>query len=230
MRLSKLENKKIKFMVHNLKYEGLFLGIGKKKGTSIVGLLFDNVLEAMGTTISSLMLVHPDDIVSNDMRSKALVIRAKEILRNHKHSKNDDLYFPKHQIKILAFPQRQETVLVVDNEPSIREILFYELQELGYCPIIVSNVGEALRVLNNTIVDKIIIDLIMPQISGEDLMFNVIENHPDVDIVIISGHIDKLDALRKASKSRVCLKYVSVMDKPCSMNKLQIALNTCGIV
>jgi len=104
-RLSKLIGIRIRFKFQGFKYEGTFLGIGKKKGTDILGLLFEDIYEAIGKKISSWALVHPDDIEPTNKPATILTKRAKEIFKEHHHTKNEDIYYPPHQMKIITVNQ-----------------------------------------------------------------------------------------------------------------------------
>lgn len=212
--------------MRHLKYEGTFLGVGKKKGTGVAGLIFGDVLEAIGCRISSLIMVHPDDIIpSHNIRSKALIARAREIFREFPYFKSDEIYYPAYQIKVLTLPKDKETVLVVDDNPCIREVLQEELDELGYYSVVASGVKEALEILDCTLIDKIIIDLVMPVISGETLLFNVLEEHPNIDIILISGNYDKLELLREELPET----NIPIVKKPCTLSNLNHALSVCGV-
>jgi CheY-like chemotaxis protein len=229
MKLSKLVGKRIKFWAHDLKYDGTFLGAGKKIGTNIGGLVFSDVCESIGCEISSLMMIHPIEIIpNNEIISKAMVSRAKEIFKENNCKKGNDFYYPPNQIKLITFPNKRETVLVVDDNASIRMCLRVELRKLGYSPTVASTTKEAFEVLECVTIDKIIIDLALPDNSGEALLFNVLENHPDIDIVIISGSKNKLSTIRK-KRIEMEKSNVQIINKPCQTSTLKTALTTCGI-
>jgi len=96
--------KRIKFKVsHNMKYEGTFLGIGKKKGTHIIGLLFGDVRE-VGIEILSIMMIHPDNITTTNIKFKTFIDATRELFRNHNCSKSKNIYYPSYQIAMVNLP------------------------------------------------------------------------------------------------------------------------------
>jgi diguanylate cyclase (GGDEF)-like protein len=58
------------------------------------------------------------------------------------------------------------SVLVVDDDKNIRDLLDYNLKQIGYDTIIVENVHKAKEAIDLTIPDLIIADVMMPDIDG----------------------------------------------------------------
>jgi len=61
---------------------------------------------------------------------------------------------------------RQSTVLVVDDEPTIRSFLRRYLQDAGYAVCEAGNVEEALNMLDESAVDAVVLDIRMPDPMG----------------------------------------------------------------
>jgi CheY-like chemotaxis protein len=78
-------------------------------------------------------------------------------------------------------------ILVVDDEPCIRESLGGLLMALGYDVAEADNGVSALSHLNRTIPDLIVTDLNMPQMSGLELISHVRSRYPSISIVAMSG-------------------------------------------
>lgn len=83
-----------------------------------------------------------------------------------------------------------ETVLVVDDELYILEILGKMLHRLGYKVKLVDNGREAINVYkeNSDEIDIVILDLMMPEMDGRDVFFGLKEIDPDVKIILASGY------------------------------------------
>lgn len=79
-------------------------------------------------------------------------------------------------------------VLVVDDEKNIRQGLGKALEMDGYDVLLAENGQEALTLLSQDEVDLIVADLRMPKISGEELLKRVVETHPTVPVIILTGH------------------------------------------
>lgn len=78
-------------------------------------------------------------------------------------------------------------ILVVDDEPSIRESLGMLLMSVGYDVAIAENGVSAVSPLNAIVPDLIVTDLNMPQMSGIELIAHVRSQHPSIAIVAMSG-------------------------------------------
>jgi CheY-like chemotaxis protein len=78
-------------------------------------------------------------------------------------------------------------VLIVDDEPSVRESLGLLLTSVGYDVAMAENGVGALLQLNQTVPDLIVTDLNMPQMSGMELISHVRSWYPSVSIVAMSG-------------------------------------------
>ena len=83
---------------------------------------------------------------------------------------------------------RQPRILVVDDDPNIRELLTQEFAEAGYAVDIASNGRQALTVVRQDRPDLIVLDVMMPEMNGFDVAA-VLKNDPltmDIPIVILS--------------------------------------------
>lgn len=78
-------------------------------------------------------------------------------------------------------------ILVVDDEPCIRESLGMLLVASGYDVAEAENGVSALAHLNRTVPDLIVTDLNMPQVSGLELISHVRSRYPSISIVAMSG-------------------------------------------
>ena len=78
-------------------------------------------------------------------------------------------------------------ILVVDDDPSIRESLGMLLMSEGYDVAMADNGVSAVSHLDITIPDLILTDLNMPQMSGVELISHVRSRYPSISIVAMSG-------------------------------------------
>lgn len=78
-------------------------------------------------------------------------------------------------------------VLVVDDEPSSRQLCLELLQGLGYASEAVDSAEKAIAVLEDGQVDIVVSDVHMPGGSGMDLLRTIKENHPSVDVLVMTG-------------------------------------------
>jgi CheY-like chemotaxis protein len=78
-------------------------------------------------------------------------------------------------------------ILVVDDEPSIRESLGMLLTSAGYDVALAENGVSAVSQLDRAVPDLIVTDLNMPEMSGMELISHVRSRHPATLIVAMSG-------------------------------------------
>src|SRR5689334_7529110 len=83
---------------------------------------------------------------------------------------------------------RKTKVLVVDDEPAIREVLEMILQEWGYDVRLASDGAEAKEMVESYDPDIVISDVVMPQLSGLDLLRCLKAGNPNRPVILITAH------------------------------------------
>jgi CheY-like chemotaxis protein len=63
-----------------------------------------------------------------------------------------------------------QTILVVDDEPTVRQVLHDVLADEGYHVLVAASGPQALTTLTTVVVDVIVSDLMMPGMSGEHVL------------------------------------------------------------
>jgi PAS domain S-box-containing protein len=91
-------------------------------------------------------------------------------------------------------PAGSESILIVEDDPSVRELAVMILRNCGYQVQESNNAFEALRLLKrNPEFDLVVTDVIMPQMSGKDLYDQIKSQLPQIKVLLMSGYTD--DAL-----------------------------------
>jgi CheY-like chemotaxis protein len=85
------------------------------------------------------------------------------------------------------------TVLIVDDDPDFRELAGGALRAAGYGVAEAGGVRAALRVLDRIVFDLVVIDAVLPEGSGYDLVVRFRADRFDVPIVFISAHLAEVD-------------------------------------
>jgi DNA-binding NtrC family response regulator len=80
------------------------------------------------------------------------------------------------------------SVLVVDDEKNIRAGLGKALEMDGHNVILSENGKDAWEIVEQEEIDLVIADLKMPELSGEDLLRQVVHSYPTVPVIILTGH------------------------------------------
>ncbi len=80
------------------------------------------------------------------------------------------------------------SLLVVDDEPSIRESIQRALEQSGYAVATAGDANSAAAWLARSAVDLVLCDVRLPGMSGLDLLPRIRDRHPDARVVVITGH------------------------------------------
>lgn len=78
-------------------------------------------------------------------------------------------------------------ILVVDDEPSVRESLAEYLEDCGYAVRMAASAEEALQSIQEQPADAMIVDLRLPGLSGEELIERAHADSPRTRFVIHTG-------------------------------------------
>ena len=109
----------------------------------------------------------------------------------------------------------KNTILVVDDEPDIRDLIKDILDDEGYQVSTAEN-GEAARLaLSQHRPDLILLDIWMPDIDGITLLKEFKQHDPKLTIVMMSGH-GTIETAVEATRLGAC----DFIEKPLSMAKL----------
>ncbi|MGA2639442.1 MAG: response regulator [Spirochaetia bacterium] len=87
-------------------------------------------------------------------------------------------------------PRGTETILLVDDDSSVRSVAWIALEEAGYFVIEESGAEEALSevVARNITVALLVTDVVMPRISGKELARRLQQSCPWLRVLYISGY------------------------------------------
>jgi putative nucleotidyltransferase with HDIG domain len=115
--------------------------------------------------------------------------------------------------------QRPFRLLIVDDMEAMRMALEDSLRFQGYDALSVGSAEEALDRLRSEQFDLLLTDQAMPGLSGIELAEATARIHPDMPIVLLTGHTDV--ELAKASLQRGASDYVT---KPVNIHELPIVI------
>jgi DNA-binding response OmpR family regulator len=107
------------------------------------------------------------------------------------------------------------TLLVVDDEPTLRETLAYNLEHDGYRVVTAADGREALERFRAERPDLVVLDLMLPELSGVEVC-RIIRQESDVPILMLTAkdsEVDKVVGLEVGADD-----YVT---KPFSLRELQ---------
>ena len=115
---------------------------------------------------------------------------------------------------------RRGRVLVVDDEPSIRDLVAFKLSDDGYECEKAGNAEEALALIAQSAYDGILSDINMPGIDGVEMLRRIRMTDPDVAVVMMTGAPDiavALEAMR--------LGAYDFLSKPLNLDVLSLTVD-----
>ncbi len=106
------------------------------------------------------------------------------------------------------------SILVVDDEQGIRQVLQDVLGDEGHQVFAVEDGFQALEILEKEAVDLVILDVWLPNMGGIDVLKRVRGGWPDIEVVVISGHANINMAVQA-----VKIGAFDFLEKPLSLEK-----------
>ena len=84
----------------------------------------------------------------------------------------------------------KETILVVDDEDSLRTVIVDLLSHLGYCTLSASSAQEAMELAREYQgrIDLLLTDVMMHPLSGPALAEKLMRSRPEMKVIFISGY------------------------------------------
>jgi PAS domain S-box-containing protein len=111
-----------------------------------------------------------------------------------------------------------ETILLVEDDISVREFAVEALNTLGYKVIWASNGQTAIELVetDSPHIDLLITDIVMPEMNGEELAKRIKAIYPELKIIFVSGYTDN----HLLHDDGTLGKEVNFIQKPYSIEKL----------
>lgn len=117
------------------------------------------------------------------------------------------------------------TVLIVDDEESVRKFVDRVLRSAGYQTVVASDGTEAIDVVLKSAPDILVTDMMMPKMAGDELARRLRQHQPSIKVLYLTGFADSL------FKEKLTLwEGEAYLDKPCSVKGLlqAVSLLACG--
>lgn len=116
-----------------------------------------------------------------------------------------------------SLPRGDETVLVVDDESSLRDLITAILQPLGYTILEAGSGAEAIQKSDSFAgrIDILLTDVIMPGMNGKELAKTIAARRPETKIIYMSGYTDNAIAHHGVLDQGIVL-----LEKPITADKL----------
>ena len=113
------------------------------------------------------------------------------------------------------------TILIIDDEASLRSIFQVSLERAGYRVLTAEHGKHGLRLLDQEKVDLIFVDIFMPEMDGMELIPLIRKTRPATKMIAISGKSSVMDCLDAAKQ----LGAHDALKKPFSRQELLDAVS-----
>jgi CheY-like chemotaxis protein len=111
-------------------------------------------------------------------------------------------------------------LLVVDDEAEIRDVVQRVLNDAGYATAVATTGPAALTfVANEGAFDLYVIDLLMPEMRGDELTRQLRQRDPHAKVLYYTGYADLFEANKRVGENEAFL------DKPASAAELREAVS-----
>src|SRR5262245_48879065 len=111
------------------------------------------------------------------------------------------------------------SILIVDDEPGIRQSLSGVLEDEGFVVETVASGEECLQAFEKRLYTCVLLDVWLPGLDGLETLSRLKSNYPDVSVVMISGH-GRIETAVRATK----LGAYDFIEKPLSLEKTVLAV------
>jgi PAS domain S-box-containing protein len=120
--------------------------------------------------------------------------------------------------ELQEMPPAAATILVVEDDPDVREMIVGILSDLGYQTLVAADGPEALAILSrDQPVDLLFTDIVMPAgISGTDLAREASRLRPDLKVLLSSGYAREANQSRSA---RVEFPFIAKPYRPAALEQ-----------
>jgi signal transduction histidine kinase len=113
----------------------------------------------------------------------------------------------------------QKTILLVDDESDIREVLSMPLGDLGYRVSEAETGDQALKIFRAIRPSIVLTDIKMPGMDGIELLQKIKHENPETEVIMITGHGDMELAIRSLKN-----EATDFITKPINVDALEIAV------
>jgi CheY-like chemotaxis protein len=121
---------------------------------------------------------------------------------------------PSHCFEIMTSTAQDPKILLVDDNAVVRDMLVDLVGSLGYTADAASGGAEALALFDRNRYDIVLTDLLMPGMSGWEVLAAVRQRNPRMPVVIITGTAPTIGDPRAAQPG------VAVLRKPVDVKAL----------
>lgn len=115
-----------------------------------------------------------------------------------------------------------KTILVIEDEDMVRDMAVKALQAFGYNTLDASDGEAGLNIFkkNHSSIDAVLLDIIMPKMSGTETFKQMLAIDPNVKVIVASGHVTNQD------QKKIFAKASAYLEKPYQIMELKQTLSS----
>jgi len=95
--------------------------------------------------------------------------------------------FTPSELTAVPPPANGHTVLIIDDEDLVRDVVARMIEDLGYAAITATDGPAGLAIVDSLPIDAVLVDLTMPRMGGIEVVNALRERRPELPIVLCSG-------------------------------------------
>ena len=115
--------------------------------------------------------------------------------------------------------EKAMTVLLVDDEEDIRDVMTLSMEDMGYQVLTAENGAEGLEIFIRENPPLVITDIKMPVMDGIELLRRIKRENPCAEVIMVTGHGDMDLAIRSLKN-----EATDFITKPVNVDALEISL------
>ena len=113
-------------------------------------------------------------------------------------------------------------VVIIDDEEAVAEILARMVKSLGF-EVSISTDARLIHTFELKTFDVVFVDVLMPHVSGLEVLEKLARQKAKSSIVLMSGHLDRLEEAEKLAR-KLGLNLIGALEKPFQLEDLKDVL------
>ena len=118
----------------------------------------------------------------------------------------------------MSILQTKRSVLVVDDQDAVRDVICRSLVKRGYDVVAASSGTDALAKAEQRAFDVFLLDIRMPGMNGLEVLRRIRMEHPDAVVIMLTAVDDKESKIQSTAMGIGAFAYLT---KPCKLKDLE---------
>ncbi len=119
----------------------------------------------------------------------------------------------------MGIKMEEINILIIDDEVLIREVIKDFLYEKSFQIYESDCATKAFKILDSEEIDIVLLDLMLPDINGLDILKKIKKQYPSIEVIMITGHGD-FDNIREA----IQFGAFDFFNKPLRLDEIQASI------